>query len=79
MNLHHPLGFSRAVGAHQRYWIVGLWAGEPLILGAMLFATAARNVSVRDDFLGWTATEQARYRQRIVAQSRYLILPRTAA
>ena len=75
MDAHHPLGFSRAVGAHQRYWIVGVWNASPVILGAMLFAAAARNVSVRDDFVGWTVTEQARYRQRVVAQSRYLIRP----
>jgi len=75
MAAHHPLGFVRAVGAHQRYWIYGHYAGQEVILGAMLFAAPARNVTVRDAFVGWTALEQTLYRHRIVAQSRFLILP----
>ena len=75
MAKHHPLGFERAFGAHQRYWICGQLAGEPVILGALLFAAAARHVAVRDAWLGWTREEQQRFRYRVVANSRYLILP----
>ena len=71
----HPLGFQRAFGAHQRYWIRGEFAGQPVVLGALLFAAAAKDVAVRDAWLGWTRPQQQRFRQRIVANSRFLILP----
>jgi transposase len=72
---HHPLGFQRAFGAHQRYWIRGNVAGRRVVVGALLFAAAARNVAVRDAWLGWTRHQQQHFRQRVVANSRYLILP----
>ncbi len=75
MAQHHPLGFRRAFGAHQRYWIRGQWRGQPVTLGALLFGAAARNVAVRDAWLGWTKVQQQRFRQRVVANSRMLILP----
>ena len=75
MARYHPLGFKRAFGAHQRYWIRGELRGEPVILGALLFAAAARHVAVRDAWLKWTREQQQRFRYRIVANSRYLILP----
>ena len=71
----HPLGFRQAFGAHQRYWIRGEFGGQPVILGALLFAAAAKDVAVRDAWLGWTRPQQQRFRQRIVANSRFLILP----
>jgi hypothetical protein len=72
---YHPLGFQRAFGAHQRYWIRGELGGQRVTLGALLFAAAARNVAVRDAWLGWTSQQQQRFRYRIVANSRFLILP----
>jgi len=70
----HPLGFRRAFGAHQRYWIRGQCGGRPVILGALLFAAPAKDVAVRDAWLGWTRQQQQRFRQRVVANSRFLIL-----
>ena len=72
---HHALGFQRAFGAHQRYWIYVTVDGQKVIAGALLFAAAARNVAVRDRYLGWTAQQQQRQRHLIVANSRFLILP----
>ncbi len=72
---HHPFGFQRAFGAHQRYWIYGYVSGKKVVLGAFLFAAPARNVSVRDAWLGWTQQKQQRFRYRIVSNSRMLILP----
>ncbi len=72
---HHPFGFQRAFGAHQRYWIYGHVSGKKVILGAFLFATPAKNVKVRDTWLGWTQEQQQRFRHRIVSNSRMLILP----
>jgi transposase len=75
MAQHHPLGFRRAFGAHQRYWIYGTIEGERVVLGAFLFAAAARSVAARDRWLGWNASERQRFRERIVSNSRMLILP----
>lgn len=69
---YHPLGYRQPVGAHQRYWIYG--RGKQ-ILGALLFAAAARKVAVREAFIGWTAIESERFRYRIVNNSRFLLLP----
>jgi hypothetical protein len=71
---HHSLGFQRAFGAHQRYWIYGQVGQQRQILGGLLFAAAARNVAVRDAWLGWSAQQQQRFRYRIVANSRFVIL-----
>ena len=72
---HHPFGFKRAFGAHQRYWIYGHVNNEKVILGAFLFAAAARNVTARDTWLAWTDHQQQRFRHRVVSNSRMLILP----
>jgi hypothetical protein len=71
---HHPLGFQRAFGAHQRYWIHGTVDGERVVLGAFLFAAAAKSVTVREAWLGWSPAQQQRFRQRVVSNSRMLIL-----
>jgi len=65
---HHPFGFERAFGAHQRYWIYGRVGGKKAVVGAFLFATPARNVAVRDAWLGWTQQQQQRFRYRIVSK-----------
>ncbi|MBT9143480.1 MAG: hypothetical protein DDT29_01888 [Dehalococcoidia bacterium] len=72
---YHPLGYRQPFGAYRRYWIRSLAGGESRILGAMLFAAAAKTVSVREAFIGWTALELKRFRYRIVNNSRFLILP----
>jgi DNA-binding phage protein len=74
MAAHHALGYQRAFGAHQRYWIRGQVAGEQVILGGFLFAAAAKSIAVRDAWVGWTPLQQQRFRYRIVANSRFLIL-----
>ena len=69
----HALGFQRAFGAHKRYWIYGEVGGSREVLGALLFAASARNVAVRDAWLGWSTQQQQRFRYRLVANSRFLI------
>lgn len=75
MATYHPFGFKRAFGAHQRYWIHGHLDCKKVVAGAFLFAAPARNVKVRDEWLGWTQQEQQRFRYRIFSNSRMLILP----
>jgi hypothetical protein len=69
------MGYQRAFGAHQRYWIRGQVAGEQVILGGLLFGAAAKSIAVRDAWVGWTPMQQQQFRYRIVANSRFLILP----
>ena len=75
MAKYHALGYQRAFGAHQRYWIRGQFANKQVILGGLLFAAAAKSVAVRDAWVGWTRLQQQRFRYRIVANSRFLVLP----
>lgn len=72
---YHPLGFRRAFGAHQRYWIRSEAVGGAGVLGGLLFAAAAKALAVRDAWIGWTPAERQRFRYRIVANSRFLLLP----
>ena len=73
MAAEHAQGFRRAFGAHQRYWIYGQFEGQPVILGGLLFAAAARHVACRDVWLGWSPLQRKRFRYRVVANSRFLI------
>jgi len=73
MAAEHAQGFRRAFGAHQRYWIYGQFEGQPVILGGLLFAAAARHVACRDVWLGWSPLQRKRFRYRLVANSRFLI------
>jgi hypothetical protein len=75
MASYHPLGYQPPCGGHQRYWICSQAKGETQILGAMLFAAAAKAVAVREEFIGWTTLERRRFRHRIVNNTRFLILP----
>jgi len=75
MAQYHPLGFRRAFGAHQRYWIWATLNRQRTVVGLLLFSAAARNVAVRDAWLDWDQHQQQRFRNRVVANSRYLILP----
>ncbi|MCY0909857.1 MAG: DUF4338 domain-containing protein [Sulfobacillus thermotolerans] len=75
MAAHHPLGFTRAIGAHQRYWIRVQSADDVQVVGALLFGAAAKALSVRDEWIGWTPEQRRRFRSRIVNNNRYLILP----
>ena len=75
MAAYHPLGFQRACGARQAYWVCSMATGTPRYLGGMLFASAAKALQARDRWIGWDATTRARFRARIVNQSRFLILP----
>ncbi len=78
MAVYHPLGFRRAFGAQQKYWIWDEATGSPRVLGGLLFAAAARSLAVRDAWIGWDAQQRQRYRHRIVSNSRYLLMPAVA-
>ena len=75
MATYHPLGYQRAFGARQPYWIVSQTGSEPVRLGSLLFAAAAQKLEARDTWISWDATTRAQFRARIVNNSRFLILP----
>lgn len=75
MATYHPLGYQRAFGARQHYWIWAHGGSQPVRLGGLLFATAAHKLQARDRWIGWDAATRARFRPRIVNNSRYLLLP----
>lgn len=71
----HPLGFNRAIGAQQRYWVRVQGPEGPQIAGALLFGAAAKALAARDEWIGWTREQRMRYRARVVNNNRFLILP----
>ncbi len=72
---YHPLGYRRAFGAQQKYWIRGMAGGRAVVLGGLLFAAAAKALAARDAWIGWDLEQRRRYRHRILANGRYLLLP----
>jgi hypothetical protein len=71
LQAHHPLGASALCGAQLRY-LVSSGAG---VLGALSFSAAAWRLAARDQWIGWDdATRQAGL-GKVVANSRFLILP----
>ena len=69
---YHYLGYTPLVGAQKRYLIESERYGY---LGALGFSAAARRVAVRDRWIGWSEAARAEHLQRLVCNSRFLILP----
>lgn len=67
----HPLGGGPLVGAQMRY-LIGCERGW---LGALAFSAGARRLRARDSWLGWADEERQANLERIVCNSRFLILP----
>ena len=72
---YHPLGGGPLCGAQQRYLIRSSVVGW---LGALAFSAAAWQVAARDDWIGWCAHARRANLGRLVANSRFLILPSIA-
>jgi len=68
---HHYLGHAVAFGAHLRYLF---YSGEQ-VLGAMQFSSPAWRMAVRERWIGWDEPARRGNLQRVVSQSRFLILP----
>lgn len=71
---HHPLGYRVPYGAHLRYL---LFVGHPrrAVVGAMQISSAAWRLAVRDGWIGWDDATRAAHLQRVVNNSRFLVLP----
>jgi Domain of unknown function (DUF4338) len=68
----HYLGYRVPVGANLRYFVE---SGNGRILALMQWTSPAWKMSVRDQWIGWNSEQRAHNLQRIVNNSRFLILP----
>ena len=68
---YHYLGYAVPFGAHLRYFF---YSGSQ-VLGCMQFSSPAWRMAVRDQWIGWGEQERQDNLQRVVTQSRFLILP----
>ncbi len=68
----HYLGWGGAVGENLQF-AVSNEAGR--LLACMVFGAPAWKCRARDAFIGWTAEQRQRHLHRIVANTRFLILP----
>jgi hypothetical protein len=71
---HHYLGHAVPFGAHLRYLV---YASQPerTVVGCLQFSSPAWRMAVRDRWIGWDEGTRRRNLQRVVNNSRFLILP----
>ena len=71
---HHYLGHAVPFGAHLRY--LG-YASKPerMVVGGVQFSSPAWRMALRDAWIGWDDETRRRNLQRVVNNSRFLILP----
>jgi len=71
---HHYLGHAVPFGAHLRY-LAYVPRPERLVVGCVQFASPAWRMAARDRWIGWDDAARRRNLQRVVNNSRFLILP----
>lgn len=71
---HHYLGYRTAYGASVRYLIEND-ATQQKILGCLQFSSPAWRMKARDDWIGWNDTTRKFKLQRVINNSRFLLLP----
>lgn len=71
---HHYLGYRIPFGAHLRYFI-RIHHPDPVVVGCLQFSSPAWRMAARDEYLGWDAAARKQNLQKIVTNSRFLILP----
>ena len=71
---YHYVGHKVPYGAHLRYLV---WIERPQVelAGCLQFSSAARWLVARDRFIGWDDETRQKNLQRVVNNSRFLILP----
>jgi hypothetical protein len=71
---YHDLGHGQPYGAQLRYLV---WVSQPQrqVVGCVQFSSPAWRMAVRDRWIGWDEATRQRNLQRVVANSRFLILP----
>lgn len=71
---HHYLGHRVPFGAQLRYF-VRVHAPEPVTVGCLQFSSPAWRMEARERYLGWSEEARKANLQRVVSNSRFLILP----
>lgn len=71
---YHYLGHKVPFGAHLRY-LITLTCPEPRVAGCLQVSSPAWKMAPRDAWIGWSDEQRKRNLQRIVNNSRFLILP----
>ena len=71
---YHYLGHAVPYGAHLRYLV---WASRPerMVIGCLQVSSPAWRMAARDQWIGWDDTTRKLNLQRVVCNSRFLILP----
>jgi hypothetical protein len=72
---HHYLGYRVPFGASLRYLIQITTAEGQAVAGCLQFSSPAWRVEARDRWIGWTDRVRQKHLQRIVSNSRFLIVP----
>jgi len=68
---YHYLGYSKPFGYVMRYFI----RNDNKILGCILFAGAAKSMTARDRWIGWTEDQRLKNLAWVINNSRFLIFP----
>lgn len=71
---YHYLGYRLPYGAQLRY-LVFVSQPQRQVVGCVQFSSPAWRMAVRDQWIGWDEVTRRRNLQRVVANSRLLILP----
>ncbi len=71
---HHYLGYAVPFGAQLQY-LVFISRPERAIVACVQFSSPAWRMKARDQWIGWDDTTRTRALQRVVTNSRFLILP----
>ena len=68
---YHYLGYQRLLGRRLKYLV----CLQDRPVAALAFSAPARTLRVRDRFIGWSAAQRQAHLDRLVNNSRFLILP----
>ena len=71
---YHYLGYQVPYGAQLRYFIESARCCNQ-VLGCVQFSSPAWKMAPRDRWIGWDETHRRRNLQKVVSQSRFLVLP----
>lgn len=71
---YHYLGHTVPFGAHLRY-LIYVTQPERQLVGCLQFSSPAWRMAARDGWIGWDEAARKRNLQRVVSNSRFLIVP----
>jgi hypothetical protein len=71
---YHYLGYRVPFGAHLSY-LVYIERPEQTVAGCLQFSSAAWRMACRDQWIGWDDRQRGRNLQKLVNNSRFLLLP----